>query len=286
MHRIHVARNHQPIGQFTAEDVATGLKTGEFLPTDLAWREPMESWKPLSEFTDLPEVEEPPIVPPRLPDPEPVAVAEPAWERRVTLGWFRALTQTVRQVLSAPVETFKAMKCDGGFGGPLWFHVVMLSVTSWIWMIYQIIAIRVNPDAVLGSMATRVTPAELESGMYLLMFLAPAFIAAGAFVTSGLVHAAFMALGCVKKPFQATFRAVCYAFGAAAVFQLIPTVCGGLVYFSAGLIFLVLALREIHGTDTWRAALGVTIPAVVCCGLTIGFYAVTGAIALSQGLVR
>lgn len=54
MGMIFVNRNRQSLGQFDAQDVANGLKSGKFLPEDLAWQEPMESWKPLSEFANLP----------------------------------------------------------------------------------------------------------------------------------------------------------------------------------------------------------------------------------------
>ena len=51
---IHINRDRESIGKFNDQDVADGLKSGRFLPTDLAWREPMESWQPLATFTDLP----------------------------------------------------------------------------------------------------------------------------------------------------------------------------------------------------------------------------------------
>jgi hypothetical protein len=52
---IFINRNRQSLGQFDEQDVADGLKNGKFFPEDLAWQEPMESWKPLSEFANLPE---------------------------------------------------------------------------------------------------------------------------------------------------------------------------------------------------------------------------------------
>ena len=64
MGMIYINRNRQSLGQFDEHDVADGLKRGKFLPDDLAWQEPMESWKPLAEFTSLPapsaQAEEPP----------------------------------------------------------------------------------------------------------------------------------------------------------------------------------------------------------------------------------
>jgi hypothetical protein len=58
MAMIHINRDRESIGKFNDQDVADGLKSGRFLPTDLAWREPMESWQPLATFTDLPPPEQ------------------------------------------------------------------------------------------------------------------------------------------------------------------------------------------------------------------------------------
>lgn len=54
MAMIHINRNRENIGKFNEQDVANGLRSGRFLPSDLAWREPMATWEPLSNFTDLP----------------------------------------------------------------------------------------------------------------------------------------------------------------------------------------------------------------------------------------
>lgn len=51
---IHINRNRENLGKFTDQDVADGLQSGKFLPTDLAWQEPMPAWQELSTFKDLP----------------------------------------------------------------------------------------------------------------------------------------------------------------------------------------------------------------------------------------
>lgn len=54
MGMIFVNRDRQSLGQFTEQEVSNGLDSGRLLPGDLAWREGMEAWLPLSAFTDLP----------------------------------------------------------------------------------------------------------------------------------------------------------------------------------------------------------------------------------------
>jgi hypothetical protein len=166
------------------------------------------------------------------------------------------------------------MKLDGGLASPLWFYVILLTATTWVSTVYQIIAYRMNPDAMLGPLSTEVTPKLIVASLIFTIVTAPFFIAAGAFISSGIFHLAFTAFGAVKKPFEATFRAVCYAMAPASVFQLMP-LCGGMLYIITGLVFLVIALREIHQTDTAKAMAGVFVPFVFCCGSFIGLFAVT-----------
>lgn len=54
MGMIFVNRDRQSLGQFTEQETANALQTGDLLPTDLGWTEGMESWQPLSTFTNLP----------------------------------------------------------------------------------------------------------------------------------------------------------------------------------------------------------------------------------------
>ena len=74
MAMIFVNRDRQNLGQFTEEEISAGLGSGRFLPSDLAWKEGMESWQPLSSFAGL--------VPPRAvsmtPVPPPVLQSGPA----------------------------------------------------------------------------------------------------------------------------------------------------------------------------------------------------------------
>src|SRR5437763_7339215 len=49
MATIHVARAGANLGSFSLDEIQEGLRTGRFLPTDLAWQTGMTDWRPLSE---------------------------------------------------------------------------------------------------------------------------------------------------------------------------------------------------------------------------------------------
>lgn len=75
MAMIFVNRDRQSLGQFTEQDISNGLADGRFLPDDLAWKEGMEAWQPLSAFTDLPPAgATPPAAPPPVRTFEPAAL--------------------------------------------------------------------------------------------------------------------------------------------------------------------------------------------------------------------
>ena len=284
MNRIHIARDRQALGQFSPEEVAEGLASGEFLPSDLAWREPMENWKPLNEFTDLPPAARS-LVPPELPQPlGDVAIpAEPAWERRKQLGTFSALVETVRQVLAAPVGTFKAMKREGGQATPLFFYLLVTTFATWAAMAYQLTVVMMNPEAMLGPLAKSLNTASLIGIQVLSMALAPMVLILVAYCAAGIFHLVFQLLGS-SQPFEVTFRAYCYAVAPASVFRLIP-LCGDFLFFIAGLVLLVFSFRETLRIDGTRATIGVILPSLLCCG----FIWAAGALlagAVAQGVLK
>lgn len=51
--QIHIGRDGQALGTFDENEVRDGLATGRFLGSDLAWRDGMGDWQPLSSFSIL-----------------------------------------------------------------------------------------------------------------------------------------------------------------------------------------------------------------------------------------
>src|SRR5262249_52963419 len=149
--KIWINRAGQNLGTFTQEEVQRGLTQGQFVVTDLGWQEGMETWKPLSEFPSL-QMPPPKDVPP-APMPAPPMVSSvqesalsrideiedgPAWEQRQTLGFFKALFETWKEVLFKPGTAFARMKTTGGFGSPLLFMVVMFVIWAVFALGYQV----------------------------------------------------------------------------------------------------------------------------------------------------
>jgi hypothetical protein len=276
--KIHLNRGGQSLGQFTPEEVRAGFRDGKFAGTDLAWRDGMPMWKPLSEVIDE--------LAPEMPSgTEPVVPALPAadgipWERRAEIGFFPGLFETIRAVLLEPTKAFAAMPITGGLGAPLFFFVLVGSIGGLAGFVYQAVLNSINPSsspqdaammALLGSTA-------VIGGSIMVM---PILLAAVAFITSALIHLALMVVGAANRPFEATFRVVCYSGGATAVLQLLP-VCGAFAATIWNFIVVVIGISAVHKIGTGRAAVAVLLPTILCCGLILA--AVFGLIAAAGGL--
>lgn len=51
---IHVVHNNEQSGPYPEDEIHQKLTSGDFLPTDLAWKEGMKKWEPLSSFFYVP----------------------------------------------------------------------------------------------------------------------------------------------------------------------------------------------------------------------------------------
>lgn len=284
---IFINRDRQNLGQFTEQEVADGLKSGKFRPDDLGWQEPMEAWKPLASFSHLPTptADEPAATLAPGGDVTPAAPVEPAWERG-SGGIFALMAETVKAVFTRPAEVFRNMPVEGGYGKPLKFYVLIGWLTGLVSLLYQAAVASVNPQMAFGEQAKDLTPPMMIAFFVGMAVFLPLILAAASFISAGLLHAALAMFGGAKKPFQATYRALAYSYGATSVAQIIP-VFGGTLYMVLSLVYSVIALKETHGTELWRPIAAIVAVLLFCCGVGIGIVALAvGAGAMASGAIQ
>src|SRR6202011_6279076 len=106
--KIWINRAGQNLGTYTLEEVQRGLDQGQYVATDLAWQEGMESWKPLSEFPGVripsAAAEAPQAYPLTLPPSHEISTTEgpsiaPAWEQRPEVKLSPGFFSTIGSVL-------------------------------------------------------------------------------------------------------------------------------------------------------------------------------------------
>ena len=273
MANIHIARNHQSLGSFSEESVRDGIRDGRFTSSDLAWREGMPEWKPLGEMApqwgmDLPapalEVDEPALV---VKTEVMAEGAEPAWEDRESLGFFPAITRTVSSVLMRPTQTFASLKQTGGLANPLLYFVLLSSSMFAVSALYQMAATSLNPS-VFGAKLPHASGNAFSVALLGSILISPALYVLSAFISSGITHLCLKLLGGANKPFETTFRVICYAQASAAVLNLLP-VCGSLIGIVWGAYCIIIGLKEAQGISGWKATLAITLPGLLCCGLLL-----------------
>ncbi len=299
MSRLHLNRDRQNLGQFPPEEVAAGLASGRFLPTDLAWREGMETWQPLAAITDLPVIAE--VIPP-ADDPDATEIrptspggTEPAWERRDEIGHARAAFDTVRQVITDPIATFRNMARTGGLLWPFLFFYVLQIACGLVGVLESLVWVRVLPASLVQHLGKDPVNA-MTSG---LIFSVPAMFLSGVimpFVLSGTYYGAVRLLTKKETTFETIFRSYCYLAGAISALNLLPVppIIFVQITFAVFLVvvvitYQVIALREAVGLTTPEAAMVVFLPILLCCFCLVaagGVIGMAGALPALQNLGR
>jgi hypothetical protein len=272
MAMIHLARDGANIGSFSKEEVQEGLRTGRFLPTDMAWEEGMPDWRPLAQvIADKPSAEIPAPEPAGI-SPLPISSSVPSsqasggglpWEHREELGLVKAFFETVSMVLTQPGVAFAAMKTEGDLTSPLLFALIGGSAGMIVALMFQIALHSI------GFMAKRQS-ALFGMGFFGIwavayIVLVPVLVILGVFIWSGILHLCLMIVGGAKKPFETTFRVVCFSSGSTNLLSMIP-ICGGWIACVWNVVLECIGLARSHETDTGKAVLAVFLPLIVCCG--------------------
>jgi hypothetical protein len=284
MATIHVARDGTNIGTFSVEEVQEGLRTGRFLPTDMAWEAGMADWRPLSQVM----AGKPGGTTPALGTTETnvlqVSSSGPAggglpWEHREQLGFFKAYFDTVILILTKPAEAFVVMKKEGDLMGPLLFALIGGCAGMIVSLLLQIGLQSVGFMANRQAGAFGMGVVGIWAVGYLLLI--PVLVIAGMFIGSGILHLCLMMLGGAKRSYETTFRVVCFSSGSTYLLSMVPF-CGGMIAGVWNIVLECIGLARAHEIETGKAVMAVLIPIIVCCGGGFLLAFLLGAGVLSQ----
>ena len=273
MATIHVARDGANIGTFSTEEVREGLRTGKFLPTDMAWQEGMPDWRPLSQVVPEKPAAATPVSGAAETNALPVSPAGPGagggsgsglpWEHREQLGFLKAYFDTVSMVLLKPGEAFALMKTEGDMMGPLLFALIGGCAGIIVSVLVQLALHSIGFMADRQSAMFGMGVVGLWSIGYII--LSPVIVIVFAFIISGILHLCLMIVGGAKKSFETTFRVVCFSSGSTYLLSMVPF-CGGMIAGVWNIVVEIIGLARAHETDTGKAVMAVLLPIIVCCG--------------------
>ena len=270
MASIHVARDGAKVGEFSLEQIREGLGTGQFRATDLGWQSGMADWRPLGEFAVERATAAAPsadaagdasVISP-IPGAGPMPEIGLPWEHRQQFGFFKAFFDTVSVLLMKPSEAFVMMKREGGLTDPLLFALIGTSAGTIVSTLFQI-----GLQSILGIGGSNNIVAMFGMGVVVgFLILTPLFMAAGMFLGSAILHLCLMLLGGANKPFETTFRVVCFSCGSAYLFSIIPF-CGGYITPIYNIVLECIGISRVHEITMGKAVLAVLLPLIVCCGI-------------------
>ena len=290
MGTIHVARDGTNIGIFSIEEVLEGLRTGRFLPTDMAWEAGMPDWRLLSQVVAGKSAAATPAAGAAGTNALPVssssipgaAVSRGGlpWEHREQLGIVRAYFDTLSMVLTKPGEAFAVMKTEGDLVGPMLFALIGGSAGMIVSFLFQI---ALQSIGVMGSGQNPIAKMfGMGIGIPFFIVLVPVVMIVGMFLGSGILHLCLMIVGGARKPFETTFRVVCFSSGSTYLLAMIPF-CGGMIAGVWNVVLECIGLARAHETDTGKAVMAVLLPIIVCCGGGLLFVILMGGLGvLSQ----
>jgi hypothetical protein len=263
---IHVARDGAKLGEFTLEQVREGLNTGQFRATDLGWQTGMAEWRPLSEIAGATSGA-PPVAAPLAVAHAPAAGTGLPWENRQQIGLVKAWLDTVSLLIAKPSEAFTMMRPEGGMMDPLLFGLIGGCAGSIVSILFQAL-LRFIPG--FGGRDDLFNMFGISQWVFLVIYavLSPLFVLMGLFLAGALLHVCLMLVGGANRPFETTFRVVCFTAGAANLFSMIP-MCGGLIAAVYNVVLECIGLSRAHQTTTGKALMAIFLPLIVCCGVAI-----------------
>jgi hypothetical protein len=274
--KIWINRAGQNLGTFTLEEVQHRLDQGQFVATDLAWQEGMDTWKPLSEFPGLTpppaRPEAPPLVPPaEAPGTElattPATEVAPAWERLSELGFGKAFLTTFRQVLFEPGPTFARLPLNGKLARPTGFFVAVVGIQLLVSLGLQMALVLMRGAFPQLEEEQKIAPAMLATLLPAMAVVLFVLLIGVNFVMAAIYHLLLMLLGGATKGYEGTYKVICYS-QAAQIISIVPCI-GPIAAVVWYLIASITGLQKVHQTEGWKAAVAMLIPYILCIGTLV-----------------
>ena len=187
------------------------------------------------------------------------------WEQRNQVGLFKALWETVKQVLLHPGAFFGNLEIKKSIKDSYLFYLIISVPVAIITTSFSLL-FKHSPDIAL------VSPSVLSTLIIITIFVV---IPVAIFITAAVIHLGVLIFG-GKGGYKATLNVVSYA-SSASVFSLIPLV-GGLISWAWYIVVAIIGLKRVHKIGTGRA-IGAYFIIPVILLVIVGALLITGIVA-------
>jgi len=177
------------------------------------------------------------------------------WERRLELGLWKGIKQTIKSVLFSPKHMFSAMPVKDGWREPLAFGLLVGSISSMCAFFWEFLMAHSGLLKPFGGVSISLS---LPIIFLIFIFLSPLLVSISIFISSLIIHFLLLLVRAGNNRFEATLRVMAYS-QATRIWSLLPFI-GSLIGWIWRSIVQIIGLKEAHETSYLRIIVAFSIP--------------------------
>jgi len=189
------------------------------------------------------------------------------WERRIQLGLWKGIKQTIKSVLFSPKNMFSSMPVRGGWRDPLAFGLLVGSISSMFAFFWEFLIANSGLLKPFGGVSISLSSPII---FLILIFLSPILVGISVFISSLIIHLLLLLVRAGNNRFEATFRVVAYS-QATRIWSLLPFI-GSPIGWVWRSIVQIIGLKEAHETSYLRIIVAFSIPIGLLLLIVVGAF--------------
>ncbi|MBW1857671.1 MAG: zinc-ribbon domain-containing protein [Deltaproteobacteria bacterium] len=194
------------------------------------------------------------------------------WEKRLELGLWKGIKQTIKSVLFFPKHMFSAMPVKDGWREPLAFGLLVGSISSMCAFFWEFLIIHSGFFRPFGSLSHLLSSSII---FLIFIFLSPLLVSISIFLSSLIIHFLLLLVRAGNNGFEATLRVMAYS-QATRIWSILPFI-GSLIGWIWRSVVQIIGLKEAHETSYLRIIVAFSIPIGLLLLIAVGalFFIVT-----------
>lgn len=187
------------------------------------------------------------------------------WERRLQLGLWKGIKQTIKSVLFSPKNMFSSMPIRGGWRDPLAFGLLVGSISSMFAFFWEFLIANSGLLKPFGGVSNLLSSPII---FLIFIFLSPLLVSISIFISSLIIHFLLLLVRAGNNRFEATLRVMAYS-QATRIWSLLPFI-GSPIGWVWRSIVQIIGLKEAHETSYLRIIVAFSIPIGLLLVIAVG----------------
>jgi len=177
------------------------------------------------------------------------------WERRIELGLWIGIKQTIKSILFSPKHMFSSMSAKDGWREPLAFGLLVGSISSMCAFFWEFLIAHGGFLRPFGSFSHSLSSPII---FLIFIFLSPLFVGMSILISSLIIHFLLVLVKAGNNRFETTLRVIAYS-QATRIWSMIPFI-GSMIGWIWRSIVQIIGLKEAHETSYVRIIVAFSIP--------------------------